>query len=134
MKKYVVNILLLLLILPVLILSSPLQVAQAKSCCLKHSNTCPMHQKKADSHCKENTHTEIQCCEDKCYPNLKYTMAEKPSTNIHTFYTLLNLSIPDISTAPTLNYFHVSSFTFLEDFQKKKPSPPLYILKSSFLN
>lgn len=132
--KNIGNIL-LLLIVSLLISASPLQIGQARACCLKHMSKCSMHHTETASHCKGNTHNEIQCCEDKCYPNLKYTMAEKPSTNIHTFYTLLNLSIPDISITPTLNSVPSLSFTFLEDFQRKKySSPPLYILKSSFLN
>lgn len=130
-----VNIVLLFLFLPLFILSPPLQVGQAKACCIKHSNTCPLHQKETEKHCKNNTQTEIQCCEDKCYPNLKYTISGKPSNNVHIFKTLLNSSSPDILISPILNPTTLSNFVFLRDFQKKRyDSPPLYILKSSLLN
>jgi hypothetical protein len=129
------KIALLFLILPAFILSPPLRVGQAKSCCIKHSNTCPMHQEESDRHCKKNTQTEIQCCEDKCYPNLKYTISEKPFTNVYIFKTLLNLSSSDILTSHTSISPPSLNFTFLSDFQKKSyHSPPIYLLKSSFLN
>jgi predicted dienelactone hydrolase len=125
----------LFLIVLVFVLLPPLKTVQAKSCCLKHSKTCSMHTKKTDNHCKGNTHSEMQCCEDRCYPNSRYTMSEKPSNNVHDFQALLNLSLSDNSIASVFNHAPILNFTFLEDFQRKKYSPPkLYLLKSSFLN
>lgn len=131
--KNIGNIL-LLLIVSLLISASPLQIGQARACCLKHSNTCPMHQKKADRHCKENTHNEIQCCEDKCYPNLKYNLSEKPSNQIKSFQTVINITLSNFSNNFILNPLSELDCNFLEDFHRKKYSPPgLYLLKSSFL-
>ena len=142
MKKHVVskanlkvNILLLLLILPIFVLSSPLRVAQAKTCCLKHSTKCSMHHGETDKHCKGNTYTEIQCCEDKCYPNLKYIISEKPSNQIKSFQAAISITLSDFSNNPVLNSMPGLDYNLLEYFHRKKYSPPkLYLLKSSFLN
>lgn len=129
------GILFLFLIAVALVLPQPLRIAHAKSCCIKHSNTCSMHHTETGSHCKGNTHNEIQCCEDKCYPSLKYNLSEKPSNQIKSFQAAISIALSDFSNNLLLNPLPELDYNLLEDFHRKKYSPPkLYLLKSSFLN